>query len=178
MHIRFLTLVASLVLAPIAITNAQVSGGDIVRIITVDEETVIGTVAEVTSNGVGLAFPQGGLQYFSYGDMESFHKSLGRKSYRKQFALVGTGVGALMGVALGVAVSDAVGDSGIGFFAGVAGAAAWGGMGALTGVILGSFFKGENWQEVVIPGMDPVSFEPRIGFMPQGNPVIGIQISF
>ena len=170
--------------------NAQVADGELVRVRTVDGSKVLGTVSEVTSTGVSLTFPSGGSQNISYGDMESFHRSIGRRTYRKRGALIGAGAGVLLGISVGIAFGETCDDTfddfgdfddtceSFGFLAGVYSSIYYGAGGALVGVIAGTFIKGERWQQISIPGMGSASFEPRIGVRANGSPILGVKMVF
>ena len=146
---------------------------------------MIGTVSEVTNDGLGISFPGGDSQSISYGEMESLHRSIGRRSYRKRSALIGAGAGVLLGISTSSTsescdddfVDDLICDS-VGFLGRVFVGVALGAGGALAGVIVGSFIKGERWQEVFVPGMGSIRLEPRVGMLTNGRPAIGVQMVF
>ena len=175
------TLLAILVSFSPLIATAQVTSGELVRVRTASGTKVIGMVSEVTDGSLGLTFPGGGSQSISFGDMESLHRSIGSRTYRKRSALIGAGAGVLTGVAAGIAVGDFFGGS-LGLLAGVYYSAVFGAGGSLVGVIVGSFVKGERWQ-VVCDGfchrfLSSMSIEPRIGIRANGNPILGVQVVF
>ena len=161
------------------IAAAQISDGELVRVKTVDGSTVGGTVSDVTSRGLSLRFPTGDLTYIPFNEMTSLQRSIGNRGYGRTSVLVGTGAGFVTGVAVLAAWggNGYLSTGGIILLAPISGGIfALGG--ALAGRLVGLFIERERWEEVSVPGMGSMSFEPRIGVRANGSPVLGVQMVF
>ena len=161
------------------IAAAQVSNGDLVRVKTVDGSTVGGTVSDVTSRGLSLRFPTGDLTYIPFNEMTFLQRSIGNRGYGRTSVLIGTGAGFVTGV---VVLAAWGGDGylstgGIILLAPISGGVLAIG-GALAGRLVGLFIERERWEEVSVPGVGSMSFEPRIGILTNGRPVLGVQMIF
>ncbi len=167
------------------IANAQVYIGDLVRVGTVDDRMLTGTVSEVTGNGIGIRSMDGFSASISYDEMESLHRSVGRGSYAARTALIGGGSAALSGLLIGAVTGNSCDDafdddscSSLGLFVGVVFAVPLGLVGALVGLIAGSSIKREKWQKVPLTDRGTMSIEPRISIPANGLPSFGVQLVF
>ncbi len=96
----------------------------------------------------------------AYADVVRLQRSLGRRSYYRRGAMVGLGVGVLGSIVGGVVG----GDPDLAIF----GTGIFGGLGGLTGMMVGATIRRERWDPVHIPDPSAAFVMPGIGIHPPG----------
>ena len=133
--------------------------GDRMRITTEDGEEFIGKMKSFDNSFLTI-LTDSTEQTIAYNDMARLQRSLGRRSYYRGGAMVGLGVGALGGIVGGVVG----GDPDLAIF----GTGIFGGVGGLTGMMVGATIRREKWDPVHIPDQDAAFVMPGIGVQPPG----------
>ena len=154
-RITLLTLTLGAILFVAHPVHAQFIG-DRMRITTENGEELIGQMKRYNSHSMTILIDSI-QQSIAYADMARVQRSLGFHSYSRQGAVTGLGVGVLY--------SRSVGQ---GLVAGF-----WGGLGGLTGMLVGATIKRERWKPLDIPGQGTASVIPTIGVHPNGLWVFG-----
>ena len=133
--------------------------GDRMRIKTEDGEKFTGQLKGYNADSL-IILANSTEQSIAYADMVRLQRSLGRRSYYRKGAMVGLGVGALGSIVGGV-VGD---DPGLA----ILGTGVFGGLGGLTGMMVGATIRRERWDPLHIPDPSAAFVMPGIGIHPPG----------
>ncbi len=123
------------------------------RITTKSGEKIIGRMKEYNAYSLTI-FTDSTEQSIAHADMARLQRSLGIRSYYRESAITGFSAGLLSGV----------GVAGVGVAIGL------GGLGGLTGAMVGREIRRERWKRLDIPDQDRVSATPDIGIHPTDIP--------
>ena len=131
--------------------------GDRMRITTENGEELIGRMKGYDSHSLTI-FTDSTEQSIAYVDMARLQRSLGIRSHYRNGAIIGLG----MGVHYGAAIRDQ------GILTGF-----WGGLGGLTGMLVGAMIRRERWMPLDIPNQGAVSLMPNSDLHPPGLWTLG-----
>ena len=146
-----LTLILGVILFLAHPVHAQFTG-DRMRITTEDGEKFIGQLKGYNADSLTILTNSTELS-IAYADMVRLQRSLGVRSHYRD--------GAIIGLGMGVHYGGAIRNQGIltGF---------WGGLGGLTGMLVGAMIRRERWMPLDIPNQGAAFLIPGIGVRTHG----------
>ena len=156
--------------------------------VTLDGETMTGTVSATSQSGFDLRLWGGKSRSVVHSEVELLERSLGTQTYKKRGFTIGFGAGALGGLFLSLSVGQYCnphpgGCDGITAAEAILGSAMLGTYLGLTGLGIGAIVRSEEWELIPTPFM---SGAPRIkpainvALDPRKNPIpiLGARILF
>ena len=139
------------------------SMGDRVRVTTSSDARFDGIVVESDSDSFSLRFSDGSPLMVPHGDIVMLERYVGKRTYKKRGFLIGFGVGAVAGILAGVALEgtgELYGSRGRGLATGIIGISMFGGGLGLTGLVIGTLVKTDQWQEIPRPSVGNLRLSP------------------
>ena len=135
-------------------------GGERLRV-TLDGETMTGTVSATSQSGFDLRLWGGKSRSIVHSEIELLEQSLGTQTYKKRGFAIGFGAGALGGLFLSLAVgpycTPHIGCDRITTAEAILGSTVLGTYLGLTGLVIGAIVRSEEWEAIPTPFMSGVS---------------------
>ena len=186
---RFIVLVSTMALTvisfPVPLYGQNV--GERLRV-TLDDETMTGTVAATSQSGFDLRLWGGKSRSVVHSEIELIERSLGTQTYKKRGFEIGFGAGALGGLFLSLFAVHSCnpypgGCEGIGAAEAILGSTVLGTCLGLTGLVIGAIVRSEEWETIPTPfmrGASRIKPEINVDLDPQKNPrlIIDARILF
>ena len=138
--------------------------GDRMRITAEHGEEILGRMKGYDAYSLTILTDSTELS-IAYADMVRLQRSLGVRSYYRDGAMMGLGVGVFFSISAAATRGDALAAVvGIGFL---------GGVGGLTGMMVGATIRREKWKPLDIPDQNAASIIPVIGVSSTGRLALG-----
>ncbi len=138
--------------------------GDRMRITAENGEEILGRMKSFDNSFLTILTDSTELS-IAYADMVRLQRSLGVRSYYRNGAMMGLGVGAFFSISAAATRGNAL--------AAVVGIGLLGGVGGLTGMMVGATIRREKWKPLDIPDQDAASIMPIIGVSSTGRLALG-----
>lgn len=185
---RFIVLVSAMALTVMSFPASLYgqSIGERLRV-TLDGETMTGTVSATSQSRFDLRLWGGKSRSVVHKEIELMERSLGTQTYKKRGFTIGFGAGILSGLFLSLSVGPSctphIGCDRITAAEAILGSTVLGTYLGLTGLVIGTIVRSEEWETIPTPFMSGESrIKPAVNVAldPRKNPkpILGARILF
>ncbi len=161
--------------------------GQRVRVVT-DDGKMIGEVRAVNATDLTLTLGEDATRNVAFANIKDLRYADGTRTYRKAAALIGAGVGIATGIGMGILFAESCDttDPDVAPFldstcrvldhaAAVTASFLYGLGGAVAGIVVGSFIKGDRWRTIDLSSR--ISLAPTLRYLPGQGVVGGVRLT-